>query len=126
MIRRPPRSTLFPYTTLFRSLRDFQAEILKRVLADLQDDVFRDLGSESRFLNLNFVVAWRQRGDFIFAFGIRFSRPFYSHGRALDDYFRPGNDRPSSIRDRAFDARGDLCMHSTCEAAKHQNQRDET
>src|SRR2546425_12019710 len=28
MIRRPPRSTLFPYTTLFRSLRgaDFQLE----------------------------------------------------------------------------------------------------
>src|SRR5256885_6134673 len=25
MIRRPPRSTLFPYTTLFRSLRDAQA-----------------------------------------------------------------------------------------------------
>src|SRR2546430_9194839 len=24
MIRRPPRSTLFPYTTLFRSLRDEQ------------------------------------------------------------------------------------------------------
>src|SRR3989441_9752631 len=28
MIRRPPRSTLFPYTTLFRSLSDdYQAEI---------------------------------------------------------------------------------------------------
>src|SRR3712207_7057369 len=25
MIRRPPRSTLFPYTTLFRSLRDARA-----------------------------------------------------------------------------------------------------
>src|SRR5260370_12293901 len=25
MIRRPPRSTLFPYTTLFRSLQDFGA-----------------------------------------------------------------------------------------------------
>src|SRR3712207_8771076 len=25
MIRRPPRSTLFPYTTLFRSGRDFDA-----------------------------------------------------------------------------------------------------
>src|SRR5688572_31582973 len=25
MIRRPPRSTLFPYTTLFRSDRDFHA-----------------------------------------------------------------------------------------------------
>src|SRR2546422_1496440 len=31
MIRRPPRSTLFPYTTLFRSdfLRDVQGEIRK-------------------------------------------------------------------------------------------------
>src|SRR2546427_8204700 len=26
MIRRPPRSTLFPYTTLFRSMRDVRAE----------------------------------------------------------------------------------------------------
>src|SRR2546430_11869350 len=26
MIRRPPRSTLFPYTTLFRSLHKFNAE----------------------------------------------------------------------------------------------------
>src|SRR2546422_2808183 len=25
MIRRPPRSTLFPYTTLFRSVLDFQS-----------------------------------------------------------------------------------------------------
>src|SRR5256885_7004252 len=28
MIRRPPRSTLFPYTTLFRSLRDGRAAAL--------------------------------------------------------------------------------------------------
>src|ERR1043165_7950671 len=27
MIRRPPRSTLFPYTTLFRSMQKFQARI---------------------------------------------------------------------------------------------------
>src|SRR5260370_40179585 len=27
MIRRPPRSTLFPYTTLFRSLFHFRAEM---------------------------------------------------------------------------------------------------
>src|SRR5256885_13330835 len=32
MIRRPPRSTLFPYTTLFRS--DFQAEIRRLLEAD--------------------------------------------------------------------------------------------
>src|SRR3712207_7182629 len=29
MIRRPPRSTLFPYTTLFRSGTDFNAEAVK-------------------------------------------------------------------------------------------------
>src|SRR2546430_11342669 len=31
MIRRPPRSTLFPYTTLFRSLRDVRG-LLPRLL----------------------------------------------------------------------------------------------
>src|SRR5690348_17677135 len=29
MIRRPPRSTLFPYTTLFRSLRVERVELLR-------------------------------------------------------------------------------------------------
>src|SRR3712207_7682464 len=32
MIRRPPRSTLFPYTTLFRSSRIAMAEVLRRRL----------------------------------------------------------------------------------------------
>src|SRR2546426_11073969 len=35
MIRRPPRSTLFPYTTLFRSLVD-HAPRLGAILADLE------------------------------------------------------------------------------------------
>src|SRR3712207_8623888 len=30
MIRRPPRSTLFPYTTLFRSLRGLRLRTLRR------------------------------------------------------------------------------------------------
>src|SRR3712207_9039428 len=30
MIRRPPRSTLFPYTTLFRSVRPVPARVLRR------------------------------------------------------------------------------------------------
>src|SRR3712207_7441589 len=34
MIRRPPRSTLFPYTTLFRSVG---ARVLERVLQPLAD-----------------------------------------------------------------------------------------
>src|SRR2546427_13309536 len=35
MIRRPPRSTLFPYTTLFRSVRDRGSEA--RPLASIRD-----------------------------------------------------------------------------------------
>src|SRR2546430_11977607 len=37
MIRRPPRSTLFPYTTLFRSQRDASYDIVigRGLLADL-------------------------------------------------------------------------------------------
>src|SRR5947207_4318061 len=41
MIRRPPRSTLFPYTTLFRSgrhprdMREFLPRLLQRVLGPL-------------------------------------------------------------------------------------------
>src|SRR5690349_23926192 len=36
MLRRPPRSTLFPYTTLFRSLDDHDGRI-RHVDADLDD-----------------------------------------------------------------------------------------
>src|SRR2546422_9440358 len=41
MIRRPPRSTLFPYTTLFRSLQ--HKEELKRRLADSLAPLFKDV-----------------------------------------------------------------------------------
>src|SRR3989454_4543049 len=36
MIRRPPRSTLFPYTTLFRSLRVAVHEDLAHVVLELE------------------------------------------------------------------------------------------
>src|SRR3712207_8349301 len=38
MIRRPPRSTLFPYTTLFRSAAVVR-RLRRRVLADRRDDL---------------------------------------------------------------------------------------
>src|SRR5256885_10904417 len=43
MIRRPPRSTLFPYTTLFRSRDQHPLHLLQR---QLQRVVFERLGQE--------------------------------------------------------------------------------
>src|SRR3712207_7979376 len=49
MIRRPPRSTLFPYTTLFRSVDDAALRLFHLVVAALQQllddvlDVFADI-----------------------------------------------------------------------------------
>src|SRR2546430_11498031 len=45
MIRRPPRSTLFPYTTLFRSLDGVPAVDLAPRWGVPQCGVFRQLGS---------------------------------------------------------------------------------
>src|SRR5260370_32172586 len=42
MIRRPPRSTLFPYTTLFRSVEKRKLEF--RVLSDAGNEVARGYG----------------------------------------------------------------------------------
>src|SRR2546429_7119337 len=45
MIRRPPRSTLFPYTTLFRSRRWGVTIILQKAYADFVDCSNRDFRS---------------------------------------------------------------------------------
>src|SRR2546429_4966783 len=52
MIRRPPRSTLFPYTTLFRSLVELLARQLDEVLVDDVADVLEvaDEGDEADLL----------------------------------------------------------------------------
>src|SRR2546428_4348314 len=50
MIRRPPRSTLFPYTTLFRSLAEFRcAGVLPLPVAILE--TYRSLDRKSTRLN---------------------------------------------------------------------------
>src|SRR2546426_7823129 len=41
MIRRPPRSTLFPYTTLFRSLHEFRWNVV--MLEDVSLDRFLEM-----------------------------------------------------------------------------------
>src|SRR5260370_32871217 len=48
MIRRPPRSTLFPYTTLFRSDKNYAARAVKQADDDLGQltDTFNGMLSE--------------------------------------------------------------------------------
>src|SRR2546425_5533559 len=56
MIRRPPRSTLFPYTTLFRSHSQLQV-ILKPSPADVQDvylDSLRAIGIDLKEHDIRF------------------------------------------------------------------------
>src|SRR2546430_14370180 len=75
MIRRPPRSTLFPYTTLFRSDFERQHELLAVLLHDpvgaglearLREQRARPLGVERQRLDVEVVrpAAGRERaGD---------------------------------------------------------------
>src|SRR5947209_15916092 len=64
MLRRPPGSTLFPYTTLFRSVRDV---IPDRLGAEYQ--VGRDLGigvparNQVENLPLSLTQLWEDAGD---------------------------------------------------------------
>src|SRR2546430_11392295 len=48
MIRRPPRSTLFPYTTLFRSQldRELEAEMSSHLELAIEENLRRGLRSE--------------------------------------------------------------------------------
>src|SRR3712207_8717654 len=49
MIRRPPRSTLFPYTTLFRSLLEREGELAVAVVLDHgANRVRHDVGERGR------------------------------------------------------------------------------
>src|SRR3712207_7080613 len=48
MIRRPPRSTLFPYTTLFRSVRLVEDLVGRHAVAEVVGDLAGAGGEEAR------------------------------------------------------------------------------
>src|SRR5256885_11328692 len=63
MIRRPPRSTLFPYTTLFRSYRVFgrvtgQTANWNRAATTSYDIIERTLSAQNGNANNGLVPAW--------------------------------------------------------------------
>src|SRR5260221_14743781 len=69
MIRRPPRSTLFPYTTLFRSAKRHEAlggfrpfKIRGQRGVELIDDRLRRAGTGEKALPAAGIVAWDRFG----------------------------------------------------------------
>src|SRR2546425_9376446 len=59
MIRRPPRSTLFPYTTLFRSLDSYchyVAGIVGEMLTELTETIQRSEEHTSELQSLAYLV----------------------------------------------------------------------
>src|SRR3712207_6919001 len=64
MIRRPPRSTLFPYTTLFRSLpiREHPPDLISLLAADLQRPHFDERPPLSALLPVELPLTVQRAG----------------------------------------------------------------
>src|SRR5256885_12352688 len=72
MIRRPPRSTLFPYTTLFRSVsvdlvrglrKSAPGVLLTGLSVTLPNDSLKPLGEDARGIALTMVVPAPHRSE---------------------------------------------------------------
>src|SRR5689334_25267698 len=63
MTRPPPRSTLFPYTTLFRSVRCAVRGLHARQHAELREAGHIALGQNLRMLDTQAVVELRPAGE---------------------------------------------------------------
>src|SRR5436189_5472657 len=59
MLRRPPRSTLFPYTTLFRSIAEMQNETQKEI-AGIQSATSRQ-NTKDQVYAQNEMLAYQQK-----------------------------------------------------------------
>src|SRR2546425_1876083 len=64
MIRRPPRSTLFPYTTLFRSVLNDSRSLQARARPELSYGAFPDLTRQRFWEITTFRVRPGHRADF--------------------------------------------------------------
>src|SRR5690348_17825776 len=58
MLRRPPRSTLFPYTTLFRSM----AALVQEAASGIEERILEDSSERERALLTEFLAACRHSG----------------------------------------------------------------
>src|SRR2546430_3826548 len=90
MIRRPPRSTLFPYTTLFRS--DFRSYSLRDILRQYRTPATAPAGAEE-FLD-------------------RFHPPEHRHQQTQPENFRTGTALPGHDHGRSEEHTSELQSQS--------------
>src|SRR3712207_7497617 len=67
MIRRPPRSTLFPYTTLFRSFDTMLAASLLDKKKGLKDLAFYELKLPEPMTDIEELIGRRGKNQLVFA-----------------------------------------------------------
>src|SRR2546430_11678357 len=80
MIRRPPRSTLFPYTTLFRSVTDETWERMRAINVDAGFHLARELACQ--------LISASEPGSFLIVTSLHAGTPrnlpHYSTSKAAD------------------------------------------
>src|SRR2546426_11528673 len=100
MIRRPPRSTLFPYTTLFRSINGWVSEQTRGKIPTIVPDPVPDDAVAYLINAIYFKGDWTMQfdpartapGPFTLATGATTSVPRMTHGRAVTiGYLRDGD-----------------------------------
>src|SRR3712207_8156864 len=79
MIRRPPRSTLFPYTTLFRSLREHVPDIPKPLV---------EIGGRPILWHVMHIYSRQGLCDFVLCLGHK--------GELIESFVREAEDRKST------------------------------
>src|SRR2546430_16853772 len=97
MIRRPPRSTLFPYTTLFRSPASTRRTRADRRRGNALFQLLLDLRQETAGVRRGERVGEFERGV-VARVGVRFHRPGQ---RALQAFGEIGPELPQLLRPAA-------------------------
>src|SRR5438034_8642895 len=62
MIRRPPRSTLFPYTTLFRSRSDDALTLIRQIF-ETEADLLPDLNAKTLTVRIHHLTQAAHRSE---------------------------------------------------------------
>src|SRR3712207_9329668 len=88
MIRRPPRSTLFPYTTLFRSVAEIQ-------FGDFIPPAFDQIVSEAARFYYRSNGAWKVPITIRVPYGVVPGGALY-HSQSVEAYFCNTPDRKST------------------------------